>query len=593
MTQRRPLPASWIAWPLLTAVSGGLYAMLARVSSRFDYLQPFVDRPIPVTVALLGAAFAVYLLAALIAARWAPSRGQLVLIAGAALLYRLILLPTPPIQEVDIYRYLWDGIVVSHGINPFCYPPQAVREARLGEVGDPQLARLVQVRDADPHVLTLLARIHYAELPSVYPPVSQAVFAAAARTAPTQASIAQRILILKIWLLGFDLATGALVLMLLRETGRPPGMFLLYAWCPLVLKEFCNSGHLDAIAVFLTTLAMWFAVRSAASGRGRAGGEAQDAGREPDSSSGRRGCYALAGGLVLALAVGAKLYPVWLFPLFAALVLRHLGWRWFVASSGMFLATAVVVLWPLLPEVPHRAPSPPQASLPRETPSAAASVADPSLGLRTFLTRWEMNDFLFMIAMENIKPSDLAPAGREPWFSVVPQAPREALIGPLAGWFAGDRWQASFFVVRLASLLAALAIAIWCIRRAFRAADIAVWLESAFLSLAWFWFLSPTLNPWYWTWVLPLLALARSRVWWWMSGVVLVYYLRFWFVYQFPNSPVAGTPYAGAAFFDFIVTWCGFGPWLMWLILDYAHWRMRLRQGQRPRSAISESLEKG
>ena len=91
-------------------------------------------------LALLGAAFAVYLLAALIAARWAPSRGQLGMIAGAALLYRLILLPTPPIQEVDIYRYLWDGIVVSQGINPFRFPPHTVGKARLGEVRDPQLA---------------------------------------------------------------------------------------------------------------------------------------------------------------------------------------------------------------------------------------------------------------------------------------------------------------------------------------------------------------------------------------------------------------------------------------------------------------------
>ena len=483
-------------------------------------MQPFVDRPILVTLALLGAAFAVYLLAALIAARWAPSRGQLGMIAGAALLYRLILLPTPPIQEVDIYRYLWDGIVVSQGINPFRFPPQTVREARLGEVRDPQLASLVQVRDADPHIRTLLARIHYAELPSVYPPVSQAVFAAAAWMTPAQASIDQRILILKIWLLGFDLATGGLVLLLLRQTGRPLGMFVLYAWCPLVLKEFANSGHLDVIAVFLTTLAMWLAVRSAACGRGRAGGQAKDTRHEPAPLVGRRGLDAVAGGVVLALAVGAKLYPVWLFPLFAALVLRHLGWKWSFASSVAFLATTVFVLWPLLPEIPQREPSPQTPARPpqRNRRWLPPCPPIPAAACGLFLMRWEMNDFLFMIAMENVKPIDLAQAGRECWFSVVPQAPREALIGPLAGRFGGDRWQASFVVVRLASLLATLAIAIWCIRRAYLAADVAVWLESAFLILAWFWFLSPTLNPWYWTWVLPLLALARSRVWWWMSG---------------------------------------------------------------------------
>jgi hypothetical protein len=587
MTGRRPFSAGWIAWPILTAVSGGLYVLIARESSHFEYGQPFVDRPIPALLALLGAAFAVYLLAASIAARWAPTRGQLGLIAAAALLYRLILLPTPPIQEVDIYRYLWDGIVVSQGVNPFRFAPLAVWVAPSQGVRDRQLARLVQVRNADPQVQKLMVRIHYSELPSVYPPVSQAVFAAATWTTPAQASVDQRTLILKIWILGFDLATGALVLALLRETGRPLGMFILYAWCPLVLKEFSNSGHLDAIAVFLTTLAMWCAVRSAANGRGRAGGDAKEPRCEPDAPQGRRGLYSLAGGLVLALAVGAKLYPVWLFPLFAALVLRHLGWKWFFASSGVFLATAVFVLWPLLPEVPHHEPSP-QADLPFETPPAFAATVtvDPSRGLRTFLTRWQMNDFLFMIAMENVKPSDVQQAGREPWFSVLPQSPREALIRPLAGWFTGDRWQASFFVVRVASLLAALAIAMWCIRRAFLASDITVWLESAFLSLAWFWFLSPTLNPWYWTWVLPLLALARSRVWWWMSGLVLVYYLRFWFIYQFPNSPVAGTSYAGAAFFDYIVTWCEFGPWLACLILDHAQRRIRTRGGREKKGMI-------
>jgi len=555
MTHRLSLAPGWLAWSLLTAVSGGLYALIARGSSQFEYSQPFADRPIPCMLGLLAAAFVVYLLAAWLAARRTPTRGQLGLIAAAGLLYRLILLPTHPIQEVDIYRYLWDGIVVCQGVNPFRFPPQLARDTRLDDASDPQLVRLLQVRDADPQIQTLLTRIHYAELPSVYPPVSQAVFAAAAWTTPARASIERRILVLKAWLLGFDLATCGLVLLLLRCTGRPPGLFILYAWCPLVLKEFANSGHLDAIAVFLTTLAMWLVVR----GPSRAGQGGQAAAHRPPCRSARRGRDAILGGFVLALAVGAKLYPVCLFPLFAALVLRHVGWRWAMATSGAFLATAVLVLWPLLPTS-----GPAQAS-----PAAGiAASGDPSRGLRTFLARWEMNDFLFMIAMENVKPGDLTPAGREAWFSILPQAPREALIGPLARSFDGDRWQAAFVVVRLLSLLATVAIAVWCIWRAYVAGDASMWLESAFLTLAWFWFLSPTLNPWYWTWVLPLLAWARSRAWWWLSGLVLIYYLRFWFIYQFPTAPVAGTPYVGDAFFDFIVTWFEFGPWLAWLAIQ-------------------------
>jgi hypothetical protein len=186
-----------------------------------------------------------------------------------------------------------------------------------------------------------------------------------------------------------------------------------------------------------------------------------------------------------------------------------------------------------------------------------------------------MNDFLFMMALENLLPADAQREGRRPWFSVVPQTPREALIGPLAERTGGDRWQAAFFVARAVSLLATVAIAAWCVGRTLRNPGVAVWLESAFLTLAWFWFLSPTLNPWYWTWALPLLAFARSRVWLATSGVVLLYYLRFWFIYQFPDTPLAGTPYSGAAFFDFVVTWCEFGPWLAGLIVSLVIRRRR------------------
>jgi len=574
MTPRLTPTASWMIWLLLGAVSGGLYALIARLSSRFEFSQPFAERPIPAVVGLFGAAFAVYLLAAIIAARRPVGRAQLGWIAGAAIAYRLILLPTAPIQEVDIYRYLWDGIVVSQGINPFRFPPRMVREARFADATDRQLARLVQIRDADPHIRALLDRVHYAELPSVYPPVSQAVFAAAAWTTPPRASISQRALVLKIWLLAFDLGTIGLVLLMLRDTGRPLGMFVLYAWCPLAIKEFSNSGHLDVIAVFLSTLAIWLAVRMASSARSRQDTKAKEI-RWPFKPLSVRGGLALAGSLVLALAVGAKLYPIWLFPLFSALIWRQLGWKWVCTSAAAFSAAVIVCLWPLLPDFPAHEPERAGADHAAEGATAVAAE-DPGRGLRTFLTRWEMNDFLFMLVLENVRASDAQRMGPEPWFSVVPERPREMFIGRVAERFAYDPWQASFVVVRLVSLIATLAVAAWCVQRALRTADVAVWLESAFLTLAWFWFLSPTLNPWYWTWMLPLLVFARSRVWWGTSGVLLVYYLRFWFSYQYSGTPVAGTPYAGAAFFDYVVTWLEFGPWLTCLTLAHVWRRYRL-----------------
>jgi hypothetical protein len=132
------------------------------------------------------------------------------------------------------------------------------------------------------------------------------------------------------------------------------------------------------------------------------------------------------------------------------------------------------------------------------------------------------------------------------------------------------------------TLIAFAAIVVGLLGRALRRGDTSTWLETAFLTLAWFWLLSPTLNPWYWTWTLPLLPFARNRAWLAVSGLVLIYYTRFWFIYHFPDTPVPGTQYVGAAFFDLVVTWIEFGPWFAWLS---GTWLYRTRFQSGPQSA--------
>ncbi|MBB3205726.1 hypothetical protein FHS27_001530 [Rhodopirellula rubra] len=58
-----------------------------------------------------------------------------------------------------------------------------------------------------------------------------------------------------------------------------------------------------------------------------------------------------------------------------------------------------------------------------------------------------------------------------------------------------------------------------------------------------------------------ILSIARSRVWLFMSGLVFLYYLRFWFGYPFPTTQVTGSMYRGTAFFDFVITWLEFASW--------------------------------
>ena len=47
-------------------------------------------------------------------------------IVAAALCFRVIHLAIPPILELDVYRYMWDGIVSNAGVSPYRYSPAQV-----------------------------------------------------------------------------------------------------------------------------------------------------------------------------------------------------------------------------------------------------------------------------------------------------------------------------------------------------------------------------------------------------------------------------------------------------------------------------------
>lgn len=174
---------------------------------------------------------------------WTGRQKVLIVLASAAL-FRLVLLPAPPLLDDDIYRYRWDGKLVANGVNPYAFTPES-----------PELAAM---REGD----TFYARMGFRDIPTVYPPVSQWLFALGYWLNPNG------LFGLKALIALFDLC-GILALMgLLRALGRPSEDAALYAWCPLVLKEFGNSGHHDAVGIALLVAALWAlaAGRQAASG---------------------------------------------------------------------------------------------------------------------------------------------------------------------------------------------------------------------------------------------------------------------------------------------------------------------------------------
>lgn len=566
---------------ILLLLQATIYIAICVLSGNFEYSTPGTTRPILLVVGLFGVGFALHWFSLWLALAIRNEILTLRTIVLGAIAFRIIVLFSTPIQEVDIYRYIWDGAALRNGVSPFRYSPQHVLQASSeASQLSPELRTLVALRDQDYGLGEVLSRVHYGQLTTIYPPVSQAVFALADFLTPRGVSLELRVFIMKSVIVLFDLAVLAILAKLLAQCRLHSGWLIAYGWSPLVLKEFANSGHLDSIAVFFTTAAVLAFVLGA--------------GQRPHP---RR--WLFGSGLLLALGIGAKLYPVVLIPLLAWNTWKRCGaiqaiqWSaWVIVAAGLLVLPMVwEIRYPpddpspgnalveeselppppsetdplasLLPEEP--APVSPPVPLP---PSPTAEATGPRDGLTAFLGRWEMNDFLFMVLEENVRGSpDVISASTVPWFVVVPGHWRDTLVLAVERWTGIPQARVPFLLTRAVTLLIFGAVALWLALRAAQAKTQNSLLEVAFLTLAWFWLLSPTQNPWYWIWALPLIPFARGRAWLFVSGLSLIYYLRFWFLYQYPQQDLFWPGYSGTYFFDFVVVWLEFAPWMAILCL--------------------------
>lgn len=265
-------------------------------------------------------------------------------VLGFAVMLRVTLVPFAPILETDFHRYMWDGAVAACGVNPYQYAPVEVSRlsrpdhrnlygpAELRELE--LLDRVRRIGRLDEH----FARINHPKAPTIYPPMAQALFSLAFRLAPGQPAM------LKLLILLCDLAVMAMVVVVLGMLGRPREQVVVYAWCPLILKEYANTSHVDPLATLLVLVGVTLLVRE------------------------RRGM----GGLALGLATLAKVYPIAV----AAVLLRRLGLR----GVAVFLATVAAFHAPYL--------------------SIGTHVFD---GLLMFAGDWEFNSGLFTVVMRTVQ----------------------------------------------------------------------------------------------------------------------------------------------------------------------------------------------
>ncbi len=185
------------------------------------------------------------------------------IILTVAIACRLVTVFPEPFLSSDVYRYAWDGVVQHAHISPYRYVP-----------GDKVLTFL---REPNQDLFDNMNRRDYAH--TIYPPAAQFLFYLITFINPSVTAMKTAMIL-------FEGLTMFGLVIFLRELGVRRERALLYAWCPLLIWEIGEAGHLDSAAMAFILLALLARYRK----------------------------QAVLTGVFLAVAILIKLYPLVLLP---------------------------------------------------------------------------------------------------------------------------------------------------------------------------------------------------------------------------------------------------------------------------------------
>ena len=229
-------------------------------------------------------------------------RAAVPLVVLAVALVQLPGLTLAPQSSSDAYRYVWDGRVQLAGHSPYTRAPL---DDDLAELRDPVLFPGLGPDDrTGVHGLSSdpaddpRTRINRPLVPTIYPPFAQAYFAAVAAVTPWPAGT----LGVQVAAALAAVATTALLALTFVRRRRPPWPALVFGWCPAVVLEAGNNGHIEVLMTLLVVAAV-VTVR-----------------------------HRVVSGVLLGSAILAKLVPLLLLPVL------HTGLRGRLATAGTLVA---------------------------------------------------------------------------------------------------------------------------------------------------------------------------------------------------------------------------------------------------------------
>lgn len=448
----------WIIAGLLLCV---LFIFLAFISSDFEYEMPPLEKPVLLMTSVLVAAGIIYLYLIRFVEKTELQKNLMIWIVAVGVGLRIIMVFSTPMLEDDYFRYLWDGAVTANGINPYTYAPQSVIE------DDPNIPPALKELAAESG--KVVRRINHPWLRTIYPPVTQLFFAAAYLVSPWKISGWRFVLLI------VDIINLILLLSLLRFFNLAPFWIAVYWWNPLLVKEIFNSGHMDILIIPFVFGAILLLLKNK---------------------------YLFA-SILLAFAIGVKLWPILLLPLFLKRVFPRRGrrpdYRKMIRFLMLFGLIAIILSVPIY----------------------TAGVDDTS-GFQIYAKSWENNDAFFM-AVAWIWKFILPIFGIHPGYSQL--AGRITTLGILAIFIL-------FLILH-------------------KGEDGKNFMTKCLVIVAAGFLISPTQFPWYFVWVIPFLAVKPTFSLLILTALLPLYYLRF---YLEPRGLISLFN-NGIVWFEFVPVW--------------------------------------
>ncbi|MEW6145448.1 MAG: hypothetical protein AB1598_10565 [Thermodesulfobacteriota bacterium] len=447
-------------------ILAGLFLILSFISDYFSPETPLPERPVFLLVLILILSGCLYVFTVGKTINSVNAGAMLGFVLFMGLVFRLVMFFSTPMLEDDYFRYLWDGAVTANGINPYKYSPEDV--IRNKDVPEELLRLSGDSGD-------IIKRINHPHIRSIYPPVTQALFALSYLIKPWS------LLPWRAILLVFDIVTLALVLYSLNVLRLPIVYSMIYWWNPLLVKEIYNSGHLDALVLPFAFGGVLLALKTRYFG-------------------------SIAS---LAAGIGVKIWPVFLIPLVLRPVLSGPG-RLLRALILLILIMCVLFL-PLY-----------------------LSAPDGSSGLIAYGGSWENNDSIFRILIF-VSDVSLGALGFETYQK-----------------YALARWIAASITI------------LWIAYMSYRKPSGSGFFKKSLFIIAFIFLVSPTEFPWYYTWLLPFLAVQPRLSLLALTFLLPLYYLRYYL-----------EPRGELDVFTDVIVWLEFIP--VWILL-FREWRRGERE---------------